>query len=314
MIVKFQVSDKSNGNKGSSTAMVNYLEKYDRVNEKESIKNGDLEIRRQGFFTHTEERLFKSEIIERIDTNKKGLEKNDSKFYSVTIAPSQKEQKQILSALGIKETNSVTNLSSKQLNDFEKSLIEYSRKCMTEYAKHFKRDGLEDGNQLVYAGIVEHYREFKGTEALVKSGNVKSGARKNGFQSHVHIIVSRKDSAMKIKLSPLANEKGNTTCKLNGKKVQRGFDRNLFNIKAERLFDQNYKYERSNQEKVEFRIEASKHELQKKIIQTERNPLKKKKLEEELIKRYDQRNNYSNKDKTPDTSLKRKKNINQIEI
>ena len=50
MHIKIQTSEKSNGNKGSSTALANYLEKEDLELEKESFEKGKLPDPRKGFF------------------------------------------------------------------------------------------------------------------------------------------------------------------------------------------------------------------------------------------------------------------------
>ena len=50
MLVKIQTSDKSDGNKGSSYALIAYLEKYDIEKEKKSLSQDKLPEPRAGFF------------------------------------------------------------------------------------------------------------------------------------------------------------------------------------------------------------------------------------------------------------------------
>ncbi len=305
MVIKIQTSDKSNGNKGSSTALANYLEKEDLQQEKEAFDKGELPMPRTGFFSHEKDGLMKSDVINAIDNNKKGLGRDDSKFYAINIAPSEKEQQHILKNITGKNVKSIDELSGKELKQYENILKDYSRKTMNEYAAHFKRDNLNDGKQLMYFGKVEHQRHYKGNDDEVKKGFAKSGEKKPGLNSHVHLIVSRKDKDMKLKLSPLANDKGNgKNCLTNGNQVQRGFDRNLFNVKAEALFDKNFNYQRGLSEKVEYRIEASKNPILKTKIELEQNKGEKEKQQQKLISEYDKRNNYNEKDKQISQEIK----------
>lgn len=297
MVIKIQTSDKSNGNKGSSSALANYLEKEDLQQEKEAFDKGELPMPRTGFFSNQNDGLMKSDVINAIDNNKKGLSKNDSKFYAINVAPSEKEQHHILKNITKKDISSIDDLSKKELKQYEAFLKNYSRKAMNEYAAHFNRNGLKNGDQLLYFGKVEHQRHYKGNDIAVKNGLVKSGDKKQGLNSHIHIVVSRKDRDMKLKLSPLANDKGSKKCITNNKHVQRGFDRNLFNAKAETLFDKNFNYERALSEKVEYRIEASKRPLLRAKIDLEQNKREKTKQQEKLIENYNTRNGYEQKDK-----------------
>lgn len=300
MFIKIQTSDKSNGNKGSVSALANYLEKEDLNMEKRAIENDKLPNPRTGFFSQNREGLLKSEVISSIDTNKKGLGKNDAKFYSITFSPSEKEQKALLKNITGRKINSVKELSRNELKAYEKTLQEFTRLAMNEYASNFKRDGLTTGKQLLYFGKIEHLRHYKGTDKEVKKGEKNSGSPKAGLQTHIHLIVGRKDIEMKFKLSPLANERGHkNNSKLNGKKVQRGFDRNLFNIKAEKLFDLQFNYARNTEEKVEYRIEASKKD-EKLEISTKR----------QLIDQYNERNSFQEKDKELSHGNKNSLNIN----
>lgn len=304
MIIKIQTSDKSNGNKGSSSALANYLEKEDLLKEKQAFDKGELPMPRTGFFSHKNDGLMKSDVINAVDNNKKGLSKNDSKFYAINVSPSEKEQQHILKNITGKNIKTIDDLSRKELKQYEMFLKDYSRKIMNEYAAHFKRNGLTDGNQLLYFGKVEHNRHYKGNDKEVINGQSKSGDKKPGLNSHIHIIVSRKDKDMKLKLSPLANDKGNgKKCITKGKQVQRGFDRNLFNIKAETLFDKNFSYERALNEKVEYRIESSKNAIARTKIDLEKNKGEKAKLQEKLIQTYNDRNKYSEKSKQPSQEI-----------
>lgn len=302
MLVKIQTSDKSDGNKGSSYALVTYLEKYDIEKEKKSLSQDELPEPRAGFFNQFKDGLTKSEVAEMIDTNKKGLGKKDAKFYSLTIAPSQDEIKTMLQLITDKPVNAFEDLDTNQVRLFEDILKKYSRDVMNIYAKHFKRKDLNSGSQIVYAGKIEHYREYKGTDENVLNGSKKVGEKKPGFHSHVHFVISRKDVDMKYKLSPLANEKGNeSNSMLNGKKVQRGFDRTLFSIKCEKLFDEQFKHNRRIENQVIYKIEASKN---KNIsINLETDPVLKEILKQELVNNFIKKNNYQKETYVPKKKL-----------
>lgn len=296
MVVKFQTSDKSNGNKGSSSALTNYLEKEDLEAEQKAFENGEIPEQRKGFFNNEKNGITKEEVIDRIDNNKKKLGRDDAKFYSVTFSLSEKEQKHILKNITDKEISNINELDKTELKAYEKELENYTRNSMNEYATHFNRKGLENGNQLVYYGKIEHNRNYKGNDQDVKNGLAKSGELKPGLNSHVHLIVSRKDQEQRLKLSPMANERNNANAKVNNKTVQRGFDRNLYNVKAEKVFDKQFNYNRELNEKVEHRIQASKdiEKSTKLELTTDQN---KREIQGEIINDFDKRNGYTEKDK-----------------
>lgn len=304
MYIKIQTSIKSNGNKGSSNALATYLEKEDVMKENEALKNGELPEPRTGFFNHQEEGIFKNEVISSIDYNKKGLGRNDAKFYAITLSPSQSEQKHLLKNITDKKINNVDELSRNERKQYERLLIDFTRKSMNEYASHFGRKGLESGNQLVYFGKIEHYRYAKGTDDLVKNGTIKSGEKKKGLQTHIHVIVSHKDKGQKRKISPMATERKGANSKLRGEYVKRGFDRNLFNIKTEKLFDQRYAYDRQLDEKVEYRIQADKDPDKEQLIKLSNQPDEKRNLQQSLIQDYDIRNKYVEEDKKLSQEIK----------
>ena len=309
MVIKFQTSEKSNGNKGSSSALANYLEKEDLEHEKEAFNKGELPMPRKGFFSHKKDGLMKADVINAIDNNKKALGKNDAKFYSLLIAPSEKEQLYILNSITNKSINSITVLDKNELTKYEDALKNYTKNIMNEYAKHFNRKGLNNANQIMYYGKVEHQRKYSGLDEKVQKGINKSGELKEGLNSHIHIIVSRKDLEQKYKLSPLSKEKNNTS-KLNQRFIQKGFDRNLFGIKAERVFDRQFNYSRNLNEKVEYRIQASKEPLLKASELLNESTIEKNKIQQKIIDNYNSRNGYTEQSKEISLSI----NNNELEL
>jgi hypothetical protein len=117
---------------------------------------------------------------------------------------------------------------------------------MDDYAKNFNK-GLT-GENLVYFGKVEHTRYYGRDSVEVKEGSYKAGDKKEGLQTHVHVVVSRMDQSKKIRLSPMANAKNSKNI-LNGKEVQIGFDRMKFVQSCEKSFDSNFDYRRLQQHK-----------------------------------------------------------------
>ncbi len=73
---------------------------------------------------------------------------------------------------------------------------------------------------------------------------IVQGMAKDGNQSHIHIIVSRKDASNTVSLSPGSKHKASEV-EMHGKKVKRGFDRDAFFAKAEKTFDKTFGYKRN---------------------------------------------------------------------
>ena len=73
---------------------------------------------------------------------------------------------------------------------------------------------------------------------------IVQGMAKDGNQSHIHIIVSRKDASNSVSLSPGSKHKASEV-EMHGKNVKRGFDRDAFFAKAEKTFDKSFGYNRN---------------------------------------------------------------------
>jgi len=232
MYVKIQTSDIAEGNTNSCRRLCYYL-------EKENIGKSIRE--REYFFSHSRDSVHVEQVIEHIDKNAKGhLLKTDAKFYSVVLAPSEQE----LEHIG---------------NDSEK-LKEYTRAAMQAYAENFNK-GL-NSQDLVWYAKIEHNRQYRGDTAIEQ--NKKSGEQKEGLQTHIHIIVSRKDVTGKKKLSPLANERGKEY-NIGGNKIVKGFDRDKYKETCERLFDEKFAYHRPEEESYLFYKKVSKATSEERI-------------------------------------------------
>ena len=73
---------------------------------------------------------------------------------------------------------------------------------------------------------------------------IEQGMKKPGLQTHVHIVVSRKDITNRFSLSP-GSKYMESESKLSGKTVKRGFKRDQFFEKAEKTFDRLFGYDRN---------------------------------------------------------------------
>lgn len=201
----------SNGvynNAGSCRRLGNYL-------EHEDLERMEKGIYTEGFFNLTEENLYKSQVVKDIDNNKAQLLKTDAKFYAIHISPSAKE----LQAMGETELEQA------------EAMRKYIREIfIPEYAKNFNK-GLSAEDIKFYGKI-----HFSRDRSENNEGNM-----------HCHIIVSRKDQANKIKLSPLTNHRNTKKGVIKG-----GFDRvNLFQ-QVERGFDRFFNYNRPLDKSFEY--------------------------------------------------------------
>jgi hypothetical protein len=169
------INPKTNGkkvydNRGSSLRTVNYL-------AKEAKDVGEVAT----FFSAPgNSDKMAEEVAVIVDGNIKGLKKDDAKFYSLVLSPSQDELRRI--------------------GDDLKGLEQYTQNVMEDYAKNFNlKNGRELGeSNLVWAATIHHERKNRGTD------EGPQGQHKEGPQTHIHVIVSARDADQKITLNPLS--------------------------------------------------------------------------------------------------------------
>ena len=166
-------------NKGSSERLINYLKHEAKENNSSNIY----------FFNQTEINIKPDDVLNKIDNNVKGVKVTDSKFFTLIISPSQDELN--------------------HLKNDEKKLIEYTQKVMENYGNNFQLNNEKKINKddLVWFATIHQERKFSGTDEAVKEGFARSGTQKPGLQTHIHVIVSRRDAQQKITLSPEGNQK-----------------------------------------------------------------------------------------------------------
>ena len=223
-------TSETGDNKGSSGALVNYLEKE---NQMQIEKGKGLAL--ENWFNGTGNEIRRQEVRMKIDSNIAKLGRSDSKFFLINISPSQKELAHLYEKYGKEGT--------------KEKLKEFAIKVMDEYAKNFKRPGINSHKDLLWYGKHENYRYYKHTDKEVKDGTSKTGERKEGKQDHIQIIVSRKDITNRIKLSPQNTSKGKN--KEHSAKLGE-FNRTAFKQSGESLFDALFDFNRGLKDTIAY--------------------------------------------------------------
>ena len=154
-------------NAGSSRQLASYM-------EHEDLERMEKGIYTDGFFSLTDDNIYKSKVIKDIDSNIGQLLKTDAKFFAIHVSPSESE----LRAMGNTEQEKA------------EAMKRYIREVfIPEYAKNFNK-GLSEADIKFYGKI--HFDRSRSD---------------NELNMHCHLIVSRKDQTNKKKLSPLTNHK-----------------------------------------------------------------------------------------------------------
>ena len=263
----------------SSADYVNYLEKENEGKEPELQEH---------FFDQNNDRVSPELVIKEIDGNTAKLKKRDPKFYALTISPSQRELQHISNdpeklrvyvreAMKdyVKAFNRDVPVTVDQIKYYAK--IEYERtykgfdKAVKENQPYIGkiaklehdlvkiRQGQLQGNP---KDIQQKIAQLKNNAPHQLNGElIRQGMLKEGAQSHVHIIVSRKDVSNRFSLSPGSSYKASTGT-LNGKEVKRGFHRDQFYSDAEKTFDKLFGYNRNYVEQYSSRKLYQKHSKQ----------------------------------------------------
>ncbi|TMU50739.1 MobB family relaxase [Flagellimonas algicola] len=248
--------------RGSVRDFVNYLEKE---NEGKAPKLQEL------YFNQEEHGIDTERVIAEIDANTAKLKKRDPKFYSIVVSPSQRELEHI-------------GNSPEKLKQYTRELMkayaasfyrdrEVTVKDILYFAKlerertYSQRDREVRENQSYATQILELKQRIWAMENGEEQGNIEQlqerirvldrdaphrqngkrivpGMAKEGHQSHIHIIVSRKDVTNTHSLSPGSKFRISETI-LNGSTVKQGFDRGRFYRGAEKTFDSKFGYRRN---------------------------------------------------------------------
>lgn len=223
-------ASETGNNKGSSGTLVNYLEKENSL----QLEKG-RGLSHENWFNGSANDIRRQEVRVKIDHNIAKLGRNDSKFFLINISPSQKELAHLFARYG--------EAGAKE------KLKEFSIKVMDEYARNFKRPGINTHKDLLWFGKHENYRYYSFNDKEVKNGTKKKGERKEGRQMHTQIIVSRKDISNTIKLSPQNTSKGKN--KEHSEKLGQ-FNRTAFKQSGEHLFDRLFDFERGLKDTLNY--------------------------------------------------------------
>ncbi|MCM4158435.1 mobilization protein [Antarcticibacterium flavum] len=249
----------------SSSGFVDYLEKENQGLEKEDMEH---------FFNQYGDEISAEEVIREIDGNTAKLEKTEPRFYSITVSPSKYELNRLQD-----HSEDLKRYTRELMKDYVASFnreingrpigvedIKYYAKI--EHQRTFKgNDKQVRENQPFASKILELKNEIRKIDRGEIHGNIKAlekqitklekdaphqqngkrivqGMLKDGPQSHIHIIVSRKDASNRYSLSPGSKYKASEVA-LNGKTIKRGFDRDNFFKSAEKTFDKTFGYQRN---------------------------------------------------------------------
>ena len=259
-------AQKMGGNYSQSSAdFVGYLEK-----ENEGLEQRDMEH----FFNQYGDEISAEDVVKEIDGNTAKLEKHEPRFYSITVSPSKYELRKLQNS-----SEDLKRYTRELMKDYVASFnreikgrpvsiddIKYYAKI--EHQRTFKGTDFQvKENQPFATKILQLKTDIRNVQEGRAEGNIKrmkkeitklesqalhqqngkrivQGMAKDGNQSHIHIIVSRKDASNRFSLSPGSKYKASDV-KLNGKTVKRGFDRDKFFEKAEKTFDKTFGYKRN---------------------------------------------------------------------
>lgn len=205
--------EKRYANTGSCCDLISYLEHEDF----KRIISGE---KPEPFFSHFDDSVSANEIIRQIDNNRQKLCRKDAKFFVITVSFSEEEML--------------------KLGDTENERLEKVR--------HYIRDG-------VMKDYAENFNKNLKAEDIMYFGKIHHGREKNDreLNLHVHIVVSRKTTNGKVKISPMTNHK--TTQK---GAVKGGFTRTDFYNLAEKSFDLIFDYKRKFEDTFQFKNEMKK--------------------------------------------------------
>jgi len=249
----------------SSGDFVGYLEK-----ENQGLNLQDHEY----FFNQYADKITAEEVTTEIDNNGAKLKKTEPKFYSITVSPSKYELSRLQNS-----SEDLKKYTRELMKDYVASFnreingkqitidaIKYYAKI--EHQRTFKgTDWQIKANQPYATKILQLNTEIRRIQEGIREGNIKllrnkleqlereaphqqdgkrivQGMPKAGNQSHIHIIVSRKDASNTFSLSPGSKHKASQV-EMHGKTVKRGFDRDLFFERAEKTFDKTFGYQRN---------------------------------------------------------------------
>ena len=249
----------------SSSEFVAYLEKENQGLEQDEMAH---------FFNQYSDEISAENVIKEIDGNTAKLKKTEPKFYSIAVSPSKYELNRLQNS-----SEDLKRYTRELMKDYVASFnreingrpitiddIKYYAKI--EHQRTFKGTDWQIKENQPYATKILHLKtEIRNIKEGRAEGNINllqrkverlekeaphqqdgkrivQGMPKAGNQSHIHIIVSRKDASNTFSLSPGSKHKASEV-EMHGKNVKRGFDRDQFFEHAEKTFDRTFGYQRN---------------------------------------------------------------------
>lgn len=248
-----------------SSSVADYVAYLEKENEERALDS------QEHFFNQYNDRIDPETVIKEIDGNTAKLKKKEPKFYSIIVSPSQREllhiqnsseylkqytrelMKEYAKSFHRDRTVTVNDIKyyakiehERTFRGFEKQILENApyRKQIVKLENDLRK--VERGELIGNTKQIELEIEKLMKEAPHKINGqmVVAGMKKEGLQTHIHIIVSRTDASNTYSLSPGSKYKA-SEAELNGKMVKRGFDRNSFYEAAEKTFDSTTGYQRN---------------------------------------------------------------------
>ena len=249
----------------SSADFVGYLEK-----ENQGLEQHDMEH----FFNQYGDEISAEEVVKEIDGNTAKLKKKEPKFYSITVSPSKYELRKLQNSSQDLKTYTCELMKdyvasfNREINGRPITIDDIKYYAKIEHQRTFKGTDFQiKENQPFATKILQLKTDIRNIQEGRAEGNIKKmkkeianmerqaphqqngkrivqGMKKDGNQSHIHIIVSRKDASNSVSLSPGSKHKASEV-EMRGKKVKRGFDRDNFFAKAEKTFDKTFGYQRN---------------------------------------------------------------------
>ena len=273
---------KSQGSYSKSVSdYVNYLEK-----ENENLPESEGEF----FFTQSEDQVPWERVVKSIDANTARLSAREPRFYAITISPSPSELKALqnpsedLKAYTRSLIHQYAACFNREIHGRSVSASDILYFAKIEHKRYYKGTDREvRQNRPISAQIFELKvkirnlqkdvspsesqisqleKEIQNLEAQAPARlggqRIQAGMEKPGPQTHIHIIVSRKDATNRVSLSPGSKYKASEVV-LRGKVVKRGFDRDRFFSAAETVFDRQFGHTRNYMERYSSRKLLHRH-------------------------------------------------------
>lgn len=249
----------------SAADFVNYLEK-----ENQELRQEDM----GRFFNQSRDEVGAEEVIKEIDSNTAKLKIIEPKFYSITVSPSKYELSRLknpgedLKAYTRELMKDYASSFNREIGGKAVTVNDLKYYAKIEHQRTFKgTDKQVKENQPFATKILQLKTDLRKIERGEMEGNTQKiakeierlersaphqqngqrivqGMLKEGNQSHVHIIISRKDMSNSFSLSPGSKYKASEVM-MNGKLVKRGFNRDAFFASAEKTFDNQFGYKRN---------------------------------------------------------------------